>query len=113
MVNWPAILELWIYPIAALFPLLDAISTTVLLKYDEAAKEVNSLPRTFHEKLGIAKGQVVFSTMVLPLWLGVIYIGVNYSDLTITLLMVGLADGFVLKQTLTAWFAFKQNSERY
>lgn len=105
MVNWNSILQFWVYPIAVLAPILDGLSTYLLLKHTDG-QEKNSRVAYFHNRFGLAKGQAMWSLFATPLWVGGIFVVITYSGLALACLAAGVYFGFSLKQLYDGYTAY-------
>lgn len=106
MVIWNDILSVWIYPLAVLGPVLDGISTVLLLEYANEAEELNSGVEYLHNQFGLRKGQAIFSVFATPLWVGTVHLVHIWSGLAITSLFVGMYLGFSIKQLFNGYSAY-------
>lgn len=112
MVNWDVLLYTLIYPLALLGPLLDGVSTVLLLENIESATERNSRVMFFQRRFGLRKGQAIFSTIAIALWLGGVHMLLITAGLAITCLAVGLFLGFALKQLYDGYCAYSASNSQ-
>lgn len=84
MVDWASILRVWIYPLAAAGPILDGLSTYLLLTYAAGTSERNSIVASIHDKFGLTKGQFAFSIFATILWVAGIHWVLITSGIAIT-----------------------------
>jgi len=106
MVDWNSVLRVWLYPLAVLCPVLDGLSTYLLIEYASGTSEMNPRVAALHDRFGLATGQTVFSTFATILWVGGIHWMLVTNGLAITSLAVGMYLGFSLKQLYDGYSAY-------
>lgn len=106
MPDWNSVLRIWLYPLAVLCPVLDGLSTYLLLKYDPKASELNTLLAALHDRFGLATAQAGFYTFATILWVVGIHLVLITNGVTITSLVVGMYLGFSLKQLYNGYSAY-------
>lgn len=106
---WEIFQQLWIYPVAAVAPILDGISTYLLLEYAECGEEWNPRVGYFHNYWGVKRGQALWTVFVaLPLWVIGVYVTQLLSGLAATSLIVGVYLGIAIKQVLQGYSVYSQ-----
>lgn len=106
MVDWNSVLQVGLYPLAILCPVLDGLSTYLLLEYASGTSEMNHCVAALHDRFGLARGQAVFSMFATILWVGGIHWVLVTNGVAITSLAVGMYLGFSLKQLYNGYSAY-------